>query len=504
MGSCCLTSKKATLLVTMLPTTALLFFLHAPTAFALVPTRLFPTCLTSPLDLVADPEDCHIFYQCDLNPQPMTCGDMMFNSFRQICDWPTTVLQVRPECRQEEQLRFTTHEHPQYRQRTLRMLSLFGDGDRFSQKRLRAPQDIGLGRKKLVGNREYFGEDAENRVEPVEYEYMDDVEEEVSDNYEKEIYHDYQEEVVNDYEEEVRDDYEYETKNVDSENEESENVEDSSIINFEQVLEEITKQLSLKVQSSISQFQDTADTQDDQYHEAQADSEPADTIRLQPQTPTYLYEKVYPSQVPAPRPVQIFQQSIPNTPAQTIRIQHRPQQHGYNQVSPAYQNQPQPATILVEDTREYKPVWTVTRERPQQILVKHRNIKYHQQKPCGARACGKQRHRVLRKVKRKLIEEERNTLEDRRNELNQEAVDVTPRETIEAVVEEVHNTEEDRAITLKEAYDRAIRKVDQITQDEEQVRGGNLLNEILNRDFGEYSSHNYVNSDYIRSDSLLQ
>ena len=68
---------------------------------------------------------------------------------------------------------------------------------------------------------------------------------------------------------------------------------------------------------------------------------------------------------------------------------------------------------------------------------------------------------MLRKVKRKLIEEERNTLEDRRNELNQEAVDVTPRETIEEVVEEVHNTEEDRAITLKEAYDRAIRKVDQ-------------------------------------------
>merc|ERR1711892_1236094 len=355
MGSCCLTSKKATLLVTMLPTTALLFFLHAPTAFALVPTRLFPTCLTSPLDLVADPEDCHIFYQCDLNPQPMTCGDMMFNSFRQICDWPTTVLQVRPECRQEEQLRFTTHEHPQYRQRTLRMLSLFGVGNRFSQKRLRAPQDIGRGRKKVVGNREYFGEDAENRVEPAEYKYTDDVEEEVSDNYENDIYHDYQEEVSNDYEDEVPDDYEYETENVDYEN--VEHIEDSSIINFEKVLEEIKKQLSLKVQSSISQFQDTADTQDDQYHEVQADSEPADTIRLQPQTPTYLYEKVYPSQVPAPQPVQIFQQSIPNTQAPTIRLQHRPQQHSYNQVSPAYQNQPQPAPILVEDTREYKPVW---------------------------------------------------------------------------------------------------------------------------------------------------
>ena len=32
--------------------------------------------------------------------------------------------------------------------RTLRMIRNFGDGDQFSQKRLRAPQDVGLGRRK--------------------------------------------------------------------------------------------------------------------------------------------------------------------------------------------------------------------------------------------------------------------------------------------------------------------------------------------------------------------
>merc|ERR1711990_1082421 len=31
---------------------------------------------------------------------------------------------------------------------------------------------------------------------------------------------------------------------------------------------------------------------------------------------------------------------------------------------------PQPAPMLVEDTREHKPVWTVTRQRPKQTTVK--------------------------------------------------------------------------------------------------------------------------------------
>merc|ERR1719327_2485078 len=31
---------------------------------------------------------------------------------------------------------------------------------------------------------------------------------------------------------------------------------------------------------------------------------------------------------------------------------------------------PQPAPMLVEDTREHKPVWTVTRQRPRQTTVR--------------------------------------------------------------------------------------------------------------------------------------
>ena len=27
------------------------------------------------------------------------CGFLMFNPVRQVCDWPTTVMQIRPECR---------------------------------------------------------------------------------------------------------------------------------------------------------------------------------------------------------------------------------------------------------------------------------------------------------------------------------------------------------------------------------------------------------------------
>ena len=31
-----------------------------------------------------DPENCHIFYQCEINPAPMSCGDMMFNTDTQV------------------------------------------------------------------------------------------------------------------------------------------------------------------------------------------------------------------------------------------------------------------------------------------------------------------------------------------------------------------------------------------------------------------------------------
>ena len=62
----------------------LYLFIPGSMSLSLVPTKMFPACLMDPLSLVADPEDCHIFYQCDLNPQPMSCGNMMFNSYRQV------------------------------------------------------------------------------------------------------------------------------------------------------------------------------------------------------------------------------------------------------------------------------------------------------------------------------------------------------------------------------------------------------------------------------------
>ena len=90
----------------------------------------------------------------------------------------------------------------QYFPRTLRMLRLFGDGDKFSQKRLRAPQDVGLGRRKDFGNREYFGGEEDNSIEP-----------DNEDNYSDYQYEEYGEDVDSgEYEEQGRD---YEEEELD-------------------------------------------------------------------------------------------------------------------------------------------------------------------------------------------------------------------------------------------------------------------------------------------------
>ena len=74
-----------------------------------------PACLTRPLELLPDPVDCHTFYQCDLSPQPRTCGNLMFNTVTQVCDWPHRVLQLRPECRKPNQFVFHTTSFPYHR-----------------------------------------------------------------------------------------------------------------------------------------------------------------------------------------------------------------------------------------------------------------------------------------------------------------------------------------------------------------------------------------------------
>merc|ERR1719402_1679576 len=428
--------------------------LGGSSVLSLVPTRMFPTCLTSPLDLVPDPEDCHIFYQCDLNPQPMSCGDMMFNSYRQVCDWPSTVVQVRPECRELEQLRFSTQDYFPHRQRTLRMLRLFGDGDKFSQKRLRAPQDVGLGRRKDFGNREYFGGEEDNRIEP-----------DNEDNYSDYQYEDYGEDVDSgEYEEQGRD---YEEEELDyachygqRENDATEKISDNKgLVDIDRrVIYQIEKKISEAVEKSINEVQDLADPQ---FHQGQAVSEPQD-------------HHVQDLADPQEHHVQAV-----SDPADTTRLHH-----GYPS--------PRPSPTVVEDTREYKPVWTVTRERPQQTPLKMRmkkNKKY-QEDNCDGRNCQKKTHRVLRKIKKRLIEEKREALEERRNDLNKkEEVDEVRR---------FDNGEDDRALTLKEAYDRAVWKVEKVEAEDGKDVEGNLLSQILNRDFGEYSPHNYVSSDILR------
>jgi Chitin binding Peritrophin-A domain. len=51
-----------------------------------------------------DTVDCHRFYHCkDTAEGPelveKTCGPyMMYNHEKQVCDWPATVIALRPEC----------------------------------------------------------------------------------------------------------------------------------------------------------------------------------------------------------------------------------------------------------------------------------------------------------------------------------------------------------------------------------------------------------------------
>ena len=45
---------------------------------------LYPRCLSQPDVMTPDPDNCHIFYQCDVNPVALSCGDMMFNTEKQV------------------------------------------------------------------------------------------------------------------------------------------------------------------------------------------------------------------------------------------------------------------------------------------------------------------------------------------------------------------------------------------------------------------------------------
>jgi len=495
----------------MLVASTLLVVLLAQDGVSLVSGDIFSSCLTAPLTLIPDTEDCHVFYQCDINQQPMSCGNMMFNSYRQVCDWPSTVLQLRPECRQEEKLRFSNQDYPYHR--TLRMLRYFGDGDQFSQKRLRAPQDVGLGREKNFGNREYNIQNVNNHIDAVENEYENENEKKINiKGKQKEI-----EENARSFPPDIASGLQFDIKS--------------------QVLQEIRRRLPQIVKNNIPSLTHTQDSNKEiletnqENKQTKPDSTPADTVRLtlhplkQPEQPIERSRPTSFNDLKSTKQQNAFennleeeelkitrQQQAVSTPADTVRLLsvHGPS-YAYGQEYPAIQSQivssqqsqeekeePQPAPILVEDTREFKPVWTVTRERPRQILLRYRNMK---QTPCVEKNCPQRRQRVLRKIKRKLITGEKQQLEQRRKELIQGTT--AAQNTIAG--EEKITKDERKAITLKEAYDRAINKVDQ-SQNSRPVPG-NLLHEILNRDYGlksnedneEYDTHNYVSSDQLRA-----
>merc|ERR1712223_1841945 len=72
---------------------------------------------------------------------------------------------------------------------------------------------------------------------------------------------------------------------------------------------------------------------------------------------------------------------------------------------------PQPAPMLVEDTREHKPVWTVTRQRPKQTTVKPRKTKTQVQPEAKVvkKVCwigGGRSALTCKQVRRKLVGEE--------------------------------------------------------------------------------------------------
>merc|ERR1712130_288480 len=98
-------------------------------------------CLDSQAQLVADPNDCHTFYHCDeLSPQKQSCGDLMFNTIRMTCDWPRSVMQIRPECRDPDSFKFRLGPRSWDSRRTHRMLNWLGGGRAIARVRVPRPQ----------------------------------------------------------------------------------------------------------------------------------------------------------------------------------------------------------------------------------------------------------------------------------------------------------------------------------------------------------------------------
>merc|ERR1719382_1835692 len=205
---------------------------------------------------------------------------------------------------------------------------------------------------------------------------------------------------------------------------------------------------------------------------------------------------------------------------------------------------PQPAPMLVEDTREHKPVWTVPRQRQKQRTLKPRKTKTQVQPESKVvkKVCwigGGRSALTCKQVRRKLVGEEKQQQGRRRIQLKQvkEAGskraemneksrmllhpepqdannDSDPEEIslqlANRMMEEEELSSEDRkAITLMEAFDRTINKLggeveeeeDPETMDAERLRSmsqeySDTLTRLL--DQLEDSERQYVDSSDLR------
>merc|ERR1712130_119734 len=178
---------------------------------------------------------------------------------------------------------------------------------------------------------------------------------------------------------------------------------------------------------------------------------------------------------------------------------------------------PQPAPMLVEDTREHKPVWTVTRQRPKQTTVKpprKTKIQGSQVQPkVVKKVCwigGGRSALTCKQVRRKLIGEDANTQTGRRRiqsmrqkteskpaEKKQKSrmlLHADPENELEKEFSfelanrvEEENSEERRAITLKQAFDRTINKLNKEVEEEEMEDLENMDADRLRSMSEEYS-----------------
>ena len=256
------------------------------------------------------------------------------------------------------------------------MLRYFGDGDQFSQKRLRAPQDVGLGREKNFGNRDYNLQNLNNHIDVVEHENGN-------------------EKTMN--MKEIKEDARSFTPDI------------ASGLQFDiksQVLQEIRRRLPQIVKNNIPSLSHAQEPNKEVIEATQENkqtkpaSTPADTIRLtlhpislnqpgqpieRPKPTSFTNLKSTPSKQPVADDNSLekeelktpSKQQAESTPADTVRllsvqgpgyaygqeypaiqqsqeIKEEQQEYPAIQQSQDIKEEPQLAPILVEDTREFK------------------------------------------------------------------------------------------------------------------------------------------------------